>query len=152
MDLMHLSVLNEPNLFVKLFTGRLDCYELNDQSTWDWAVFYQNHVLWSAHGETVTRAIPYIPSSFGQAPQDPAKSINSGYREWEHQQYMYRLGLTLFWHILPRQYWVNFCKLVAGVCILQHHRVNCPDILKGHVLLEDFVQEFKTLYYQCMES
>ncbi|KAF8264362.1 hypothetical protein EI94DRAFT_1441586, partial [Lactarius quietus] len=94
----------------------------------------------------------YIPSSFGRAPQDPAKSINSGYRAWEHQQYMYRLGPTLFRHILPRQYWVNFCKLVAGVCILHRHQVNRPDILKGHALLEDFVQEFETLYYWCMES
>ena len=58
----------------------------------------------------------------------------------------------LFRHILPRQYWINFCKLVAGICILQHHCITCPDILKGHALLEDFVQEYETLYYQCMES
>jgi hypothetical protein len=80
MDMMHLSVLNDPDLFVKLFTGKLDCYEPDDKSTWDWAVFYRNSDLWNAHGETVARAVPYIPSSFGHVPRDPAKKINSGYK------------------------------------------------------------------------
>jgi hypothetical protein len=31
MDIMHLSVLNNPNLFIKLFTGKLDIYEPNDR-------------------------------------------------------------------------------------------------------------------------
>ena len=53
MDLMHLSVLNDPDLFVKLFTGKLNCFQPDDQSTWDWAVFYQNQDLWNVHGETV---------------------------------------------------------------------------------------------------
>ena len=152
MDLMHLSVLNDPDLFVKLFTGKLNCFQPDDQSTWDWAVFYQNQDLWNVHGETVFWCIPYLPSSFGRAPRDPAKKINSGYKAWEYWQYIYGLGPMLFCHILPRQYWINFCKLVAGICILQHHCITCPDILKGHALLEDFVQEYETLYYQCMES
>jgi hypothetical protein len=152
MDLMHLSVLNDPNLFVKLFTGKLDCYEPNDRSTWDWAIFHQNQALWNVHGETIFRCIPFLPSSFGQAPRDPAKKINSGYKAWEYQQYIYGLGPTMFRHILPRRYWVNFCKLVARIHILQCHHISHPDILKGHALLEDFVQEFKMLYYQHMES
>lgn len=152
MDLMHLSVLNNPDLFIKLFTGKLDCYEPDDRSTWDWAVFYQNQALWNAHGETITMAVPYLPSSFGRAPRDPAKKINSGYKAWEYQQYVYGLGPTMFRHILPRQYWVNFCKLVAGIRILQRHHINRPDLLKGHAILEDFVEEFETLYYRRMES
>ena len=152
MDLMHLSVLNDPDLFVKLFTGKLDCFEPDDRSTWDWAVFHQNPALWTVHGETVFRCIPYLPSSFGRAPRDPAKRINSGYKAWEYQQYIYGLGPTLFRHILPRRYWINFCKLVASIRILQRHRINRLDILKAHVLLEDFVQEYETLYYQRMES
>jgi hypothetical protein len=152
MDLMHLSVLNDPDLFVKLFTGKLDCYEPDDCSSWDWAIFYQNQALWNAHGETIFRCIPYLPLSFGRAPRDPAKKINSGYKAWEYQQYIYGLGPTLFRHILPRRYWTNFCKLMAGIRLLQRHRINHPDILKGHALLEDFVQEFEALYYQHMES
>jgi hypothetical protein len=143
MDLMHLSVLNDPDLFVKLFTGKLDCYEPDDRSTWDWSVFYQNQDLWNAHGETVFRCIPYLPSSFGRVPRDPAKKINSGYKAWEYQQYIYGLGPTLFHHILPRQYWINFCKLVAGICILQCHRISRPDILKGHTLLEDLSRNLR---------
>jgi hypothetical protein len=34
MDIMHLSVLNDPNLFVKLFTGKLDVYEPDDREDW----------------------------------------------------------------------------------------------------------------------
>ena len=152
MDLMHLSVLKDPDLFVKLFTGKLNCFEPDDQSTWNWAVFYQNPALWTVHGETVFRCIPYLPSSFGRAPRDPTKRINSGYKVWEYQQYIYGLGLTLFHHILPRQYWINFCKLVAGIRILQCHCITHPDILKGHALLEEFVQEYEMMYYQHMES
>jgi hypothetical protein len=65
MDIMHLTALNDPDLVLKLFTGKLDVFEPDDRSTWDWAIFYKNNALWNAHGETVARAVPYIPSSFG---------------------------------------------------------------------------------------
>ena len=96
MDIMHLTVLNDPDLFIKLFTGKINVYEPDDKSTWDWAVFYENDALWKAHREMVVRAVPFILSSFGQAPQDPAKKINTGYKAWEYQQYIYGLGPTLF--------------------------------------------------------
>ena len=31
-----------------------------------------------------------------QLPQDPAKKLNTGYKAWEFQQYIYGLGPTLF--------------------------------------------------------
>jgi hypothetical protein len=65
---------------------------------------------------------------------------------------VYGLGPTLFWHILPEKYWHNFCKLVAGVRILQCHCIAYHEILRRHTLLQDFVQEFEELYYQQMES
>ena len=71
-------------------------YELDDKSTWDWAVFYKNDVLWKAHGETVVRAVLFILSSFRRVPRDPAKKLNTGYKAWEFQQYIYGLGPTLF--------------------------------------------------------
>jgi hypothetical protein len=152
MDIMHLSVLNEPDLFLKLFTGKLDVSEPDDRETWDWAVFLGKPALWNAHGETVARSVPYIPSSFGRAPRDPSKKINSGYKAWEYQQYFYGLGPTLFRHILPRKYWLHFCKLVAGVRILQRHSIPFEDVLKGHQFLMAFVDEFEELYYQRAES
>ena len=53
MNIMHLSALNNPDLFMKLFTGKLDMYEPDDQGTWDWAIFYKDNRLWNAHGLTV---------------------------------------------------------------------------------------------------
>ncbi len=152
MDIMHLTVLNEPDLFLKLFTGKLDVGDSDDRETWDWAVFYKNTPLWNMHGDTVARTVPYIPSSFGRALRDPSKKINSGYKAWEYQQYFYGLGPTLFRHILPRKYWLNFCKLVSGVRILQHHSITFEDVLKGHRLLTAFIAEFEDLYYQRMEA
>jgi hypothetical protein len=60
MDIMHLSVLNDPDLFMKLFNGKLDVYEPDNRSSWDWAIFYKNSALWSAHRETVARAVPFM--------------------------------------------------------------------------------------------
>lgn len=96
MGIMHLTVLNDPDLFLKLFLGKLNVYSPDNRSTWDWAVFYHNSTLWNAHGETVDRAVPYLPSSFGRAPCNPAKKLNTGYKAWEFQQYLYGLGPTLF--------------------------------------------------------
>ena len=152
MDIMHLTVLNDPDLFIKLFTGKINVYEPDDKLTWDWAIFYRNDALWKAHGETVVRAVPFIPSSFGRAPRDPAKKLNTGYKAWEFQQYIYGLGPTLFRHLLPRKYWLNFCKLVAGVRILQHHVIAYSDLLRGHNLLVEFAHEYEDLYYQRMEA
>ena len=152
MDIMHLSVLNEPDLFIKLFTGKLDVYEPDDKADWGWAVFYRKHALWSAHGETIARSVPFIPSCFGRAPRDPSKKINSGYKAWEFQQYVYGLCPTLLRHLLPVHYWCNFCKLVAGIHLLQRPRISREDLLRGHDLLVNFAREFEDLYYQRMES
>jgi hypothetical protein len=65
MDIMHLSVLNDPDLILKLFTGVCDP---DDKVDWDWAVFYQKPALWKAHRESVARAVPFLPLSFGRAP------------------------------------------------------------------------------------
>ncbi|KAH9171265.1 hypothetical protein EDB89DRAFT_1852551, partial [Lactarius sanguifluus] len=68
MDIMHLTTLNDSNLFLKLFTGKLNVFVPDDKLTWDWAIFYKNNTLWNVHRETVVRAMPFLPSSFGRAP------------------------------------------------------------------------------------
>ena len=35
MDIMHLSVLNDPDLLLKLFTGKLDVCEPDTRDDWD---------------------------------------------------------------------------------------------------------------------
>ena len=83
MDIMHLSVLNDLDLILKLFLGKLDVYDPDDRENWDWAIFYRKLALWNAHGETVAKAVPFLPSSFGRAPRDLAKKLNTGYKAWE---------------------------------------------------------------------
>jgi hypothetical protein len=152
MDIMHLSVLNDPDLLLKLFTGKLDVCEPDNRDDWDWAVFYWKPALWSAHRESVARAVQFLPLSFGCASRDPSKKLNSGYKAWEFQQYIYGMGPALFRHLLPQKYWINFCKLVSGIHILQQHCITHQDLLWGNELLFDFVTEFEALYYQQMES
>ena len=65
MDIMHL---NNPDLFIKLLTGKLDVYEPDDRAEWGWAIFYHRPKLWSVHGETAPNLVLFIPSSFGCAP------------------------------------------------------------------------------------
>ena len=149
---MHLTMLNDPNLFLKLFTGKLDVHKPDDRSTWGWAIFYQNDDVWKAHSKTAVQAVPFILSLFERAPWDLAKKLNTGYKAWEFQQYIYSLGPMLFQHLLPCKYWLNFCKLITGVSILQQCAIAYHDLLQGHALLLDFACKFEELYYQCMES
>ncbi|KAF8226798.1 hypothetical protein L208DRAFT_1498218 [Tricholoma matsutake] len=148
---MHLSVLNDPDLLLGLWRGMINCYEPDKKTTWDWAIL-KNKKIWKAHGDSIDLARPFIPSSFGRAPHNLAQKINSGYKAWEFQLYIYRLGPVLFRHILLQKYWENYCKLVAGIQALQHPKIT-PEVLRhGNTVLKDFVQEFEALYYQQMES
>jgi hypothetical protein len=105
--------------------------------------------VWQAHGKSVAMATPYIPSFFGRAPRNPAEKINSGYKAWKFQLYLIGLGPALFRHVLPKEYWINYCKYVSGIQILQRWVVSPDDLQRGHRLLCEFVQEFEQLYYQC---
>ena len=59
MDIMHLSVLNNPNLLLKLFTEKLDVCEPNTWDNWDWA-FYQK----PNYGKHMGRLSPELSHSF----------------------------------------------------------------------------------------
>ena len=147
MDLMHLSVLNDPDLLLGLWRGTIKCYLPDDISTWDWAVLKDKKV-WQAHGDSIEAVTLFIPSSFGRAPRNPADKINSRYKAWEFQLYIYGLGPVLLRHILARPYWENYCKLVAGIQVLQRPLITPQDLRIGNTALKDFVREFEALYYQ----
>ncbi|GLB36899.1 hypothetical protein LshimejAT787_0311860 [Lyophyllum shimeji] len=109
MDLMHLTALNDPDLLLGLWRGTIKCYPPDTKDSWDWKVLVGK--VWEAHGKTVAMATPYLPSSFGRVPRNPAEKINSGYKAWEYLLYLFGLGPALFRSILPEKYWLNFCKL-----------------------------------------
>ena len=146
LDIMHLVNLNDPDLLLGLWRGTIKVYPPDDVGLWDWRVLVGD--VWQAHGKTVALITPFIPSSFGRAPRNPAEKINSGYKAWEFQIYLIGLGPALFRHILPRQYWINYCKYVSGIRILQQWVISLDDIHRGHRLLCEFTREFEQLYYQ----
>ena len=65
---------------------------------------------------------------------------------------MYGLSPTLLRHLLPPHYWRHFCKLVAGIRVLQRPRISKLELLYGHKLLTRFACKFEDLYYQHKES
>lgn len=151
LDIMHLVNLNDPDLLLGLWRGTVKVYPPNNMELWNWHVLVGN--VWQAHGKTVALATPFIPSSFGRAPRNPAEKINSGYKAWEFQIYLIGLSPALLRHILPREFWLNYCKYVSGIRILQQWVISLDDICRGHKLLCKFAQEFEQLYYQyCAEQ
>lgn len=78
LDIMHLINLNDPDLFLGLWHGTIKVYSPDKLELWDWRVLVGK--VWEAHGKTVVLATPFIPSSFGHAPRNPAEMINSGYK------------------------------------------------------------------------
>ena len=146
LDIMHLVNLNDPDLLLGLWRGTMKIYPPDKIELWNWRVLVGN--IWQAHGKTVALATPFIPSSFGRAPRNPAEKINSGYKAWEFQIYLIGLGPALFRHILPKEYWVNYCKYVSGIRILQKWVISPDDLQMGHRLLCEFTREFEELYYQ----
>ena len=67
-DLMHLLMLNIPDLLIPLWHGTFDCDKTDHRSSWDWAVL--QGTVWEAHGEQVAAAMPYLPGSFDCPPQN----------------------------------------------------------------------------------
>ncbi|KAG2341728.1 hypothetical protein BDR05DRAFT_976854 [Suillus weaverae] len=87
-DIMHLAQLLS-NLLLSLWCDHV--------STWPWAIFH-NVDTWETHGEAV----------------NPTEKINSGYKTWEYQIYIFGLGPALLYDILSHPYWLNYCRLVRG--------------------------------------
>ncbi|KZT40746.1 hypothetical protein SISSUDRAFT_1090039 [Sistotremastrum suecicum HHB10207 ss-3] len=156
MDLMHLGALNNPTLMMELFTGRMPYDKARDHPcTWPWAVFWgkDNEERWEQHGKAVADARHYLPSSFGRPPRNIQKKINSGYKAWEWQMYLYALGPGLLYDCFPgplRIYWRNLCKLIYGMRIALQYVISKEECEKGHVAIVEFLEEFEELYYQRM--
>jgi hypothetical protein len=115
-DIMHLLLLNIPDLLINLWQGTFDCDTMDNCESWDWAVLCGT--TWAMHGHQVTSATPYLPGSFDWPPPNPTEKISSGYKAWEFLLYLFGLGPGVFYNVLPEKYWRNFCKLVFGAWIV----------------------------------
>ncbi|KAJ7597939.1 hypothetical protein C8J56DRAFT_1001587 [Mycena floridula] len=147
---MHLVALNNTELLMKLWRGKMNHFPPDNPANWPWKVLTGK--VWDAFGDMVAKATPYIPSSFDRAPQNPAEKINSGYKAWEWLLLMFRLAPALLRRILPLPYWLNFCKFVRGVQLLQQRRIPPENLRDGTQYLNSFVQEFEDLYCQRRED
>lgn len=149
-DIMHHVTLNMTDLLLALWRGTLDVDIRDDKRTWYWATLKGE--TWKAHGKRVAAATKYLPGSFDRPPRNPAEKMSSGYKAWEFLTYVYGFGPGFFYHILPYEYWASFCKLVRGIRLLHQNSITPAQLVEGHKLLVEFVQEFETLYYQQKES
>ncbi|TFK45677.1 hypothetical protein OE88DRAFT_1715298 [Heliocybe sulcata] len=148
-DIMHLPALNIPDLLIPLWCGTLKC-PCEDKSTWDWAILKGS--IWIDHGAAVANTQPYLPTLFRRTPRNHAKKISSGYKAIEYMNYIYALGPTLFYGILPLRYWQNFCRLVYGIRILCQWSITIAKVHAAHDMLITWEDEYEHIYYQRSES
>ncbi|TFK68013.1 hypothetical protein BDN72DRAFT_769939 [Pluteus cervinus] len=142
---MHLTAINLPELFVKLWRGviRADNTHIRDCEH-----AFLVGPAWKEHGALVAGTRPYLPGSFGRVPRNPQLKINSGYKAWEYMLYLWALGPAVFRPYLPDRYWKNFCKLVKSVRIVQQRRILVADLIQAHKDLVEWEEDYENLYYQ----
>ena len=70
------------------------------------------------------------------------------HKAWEFQLYIYGLGPVLLRHVLPRSYWENYCKLVAGIQVLQRPVITPQDLRYGKYSPRRFCPGIRALYYE----
>ena len=146
-DLMHQPVINLCEALLGIWRGQVKVYGSDKKANWDWAVFMDSR-HWKHHGKEVASAAPYLPSSFGRPPRNPAEKLSSGYKAWELLLYIYGLGPGVFYGILPDKYYTHFCKLVFGVRTVYQRSVSITSLEKADFALREFVIQFEELYYQ----
>jgi hypothetical protein len=149
-DIMHLAGLLS-DLLLSLWRGTMDCASTDDIASWNWAVLSDVDV-WEAHGAAVAAAGQHLPGSFDRKPRNIAEKINTSYKTWKFQLYLFALGPALLYGILPEPYWRNYCKLVQGFRIICQHRISFAEMQAANDILAEWEFEFETLYYQRRED
>jgi hypothetical protein len=149
-DIMHLAGLLS-DLLLSLWRGTMDCAATDAIASWDWAVLKDGDT-WEAHGAAVAAAGQHLPGSFDRKPRNIAEKINTSYKTWEFQLYLFALGPALLYGILPEPYWRNYCKLVQGFRMICQHSISFSEAGVAHDILAEWELEFETLYYQRRED
>ena len=147
-ELMHLTGANMLSLWLNLFRGTIDCANLDDRTTWFWAVLKGNKA-WEAHGQAVTNCKPFLLGSFDCAPRDPSLHENSWYKCTKYITWIYGLCPALLYGILPPNVWQNFCKFVAGLHIMSQYSITSSQLQQAHKLFIEWETEYELLFYQC---
>ncbi|KAG1864466.1 hypothetical protein C8R48DRAFT_601816 [Suillus tomentosus] len=142
---MHLAGLLS-DLLLSLWRGTMDCAASDNVDSWEWRVMHGD--VWEAHGAAVAAAGIYLPGSFDRRPRNIAEKINTGYKTWEFQLYLFGLAPALTYGLLPEPYWLNYCRLVAGFRIICQHRIARSDLQRAQIILGEWELEFEELYYQ----
>lgn len=112
---MHLAGLNLPELITKLWHGTL---REDRTSLVECEHAFLIGQAWKEHGALVASTWQYLPTSFGQAPRDPALKIKSGYKAWKFIIYIWAIGPAVFCPYIPHDNWRHFCKLVHGIHVV----------------------------------
>ncbi|KAI0823245.1 hypothetical protein BC628DRAFT_1453871 [Trametes gibbosa] len=146
LDLMHLTCLNIPELFVNLWRGTILGSTLSDPKTWDCAILADPNV-WLAHGLHVERARSYLPGFFDRAPRNIADKLNSGYKAIEYKTWFYNYAPAMLRWLLPCAYWLQLCELVRGVTILYAEDISPADLVESKRALTRAVEHYEALYY-----
>ncbi|RDX44352.1 hypothetical protein OH76DRAFT_1458043 [Lentinus brumalis] len=148
MDPMHLLAVNIPEHYISLLRGTLVCDKnLDNTDTWPWACFLDPRV-WLAHGLLMESYGRYLPGSFGHTPWNIALKITSGYKAAEWMTYTWTILPTLLRHILPHDFFIHFCHLVAGARVALQRTVKVEQLGPAHEHLILFVEQFEANFYQ----
>ncbi|EIW62750.1 uncharacterized protein TRAVEDRAFT_34095 [Trametes versicolor FP-101664 SS1] len=146
LDMMHLTCLNLPDLFLSLWRGTIQGSIESDPKTWDCAVLAGSDV-WTAYGVQVKRATSYLPGFFDRASRNITEKVNSGYKVIEFMTWFYNYLPAMLRWLLPEAYWLQLCKLVRGVKILYAEDILPEELVESKELLTGAVEEYEALYY-----
>ena len=137
-------MINLTALLLDLWCARPDTCAFDSESEWPWAVLVGD--VWVQHGKSVADAASFLPTSFGRIPQNPQEKISSGYKAWELLTYIYGLGPSVFFNLLPELYYKHFCQLVQAIQIIYQCQISRDQLKTTHLLLLQWVLDFEIIY------
>jgi hypothetical protein len=146
-DWMHLPGIIVLAEIIPLLRGTLKCDPSDDKGLWAWAQYLADEHNWQESGRRIAALTPYFPSSFGRAPRNPAKSLNTGYKAIEGIHYLFGAGPMEF-RRLELEDWRNICRLVRIYDILDKDKIISEKLLEllDHVLV--WQPEFEARFVQ----
>ena len=140
-DTMHLAG-NLSDLLISLWHGTIDVGTNDDCATWDWAML-RDKDIWISHGKDVEDAGKHLPGSYDHKPHNITKKINTQYKTWEFQLYMFDITPALLYGILPLKYWSHYCMLVHRFQTMCQHSITQQQLVDSHVLLCSWELDFE---------